>query len=323
MAPTQPSKFYSIERDGLTQGTLALFLECRQKAWYFLNGWSSKFPSFAITYGDIVHGILEIAYEDIRMGKLKSNPDKTRVRQYVSRIEKQWRTDNPRVDKKALEFLEMSLLIAEATMPVYFDYWHKDFKEIAWRQLESEFKIPYKEGDVNSFLRGKMDGVFGKKDLWLFETKTKSRIEEGDLIDLLPFEHQVNFYLYALRQLFKKTPRGVLYNIVRRIGLQQKQKEPIQVFSKRCVEDISKRPDFYFIRLEVSISEKEMDKYEGELHDLIRDFNAWWKGQAGQYKNTGACVNKYGRCQFLTACATGRMSVYEKRKTVFRELEDK
>src|SRR3990167_11385891 len=89
MAPTQPSKFYSIERDGLTQGTLALFLECRQKAWYFLNGWSSKFPSFAITYGDIVHGILEIAYEDIRMGKLKSNPDKTRVRQYVSRIEKQ------------------------------------------------------------------------------------------------------------------------------------------------------------------------------------------------------------------------------------------
>jgi hypothetical protein len=81
------------------------------------------------------------------------------VKAYVKRIEKQWVGENPQASKKALEYLEMSLLIAEATMPLYFQYWSKDIKGMKWKSLEGEFKVPFKLKDGReTFLRGKRDG---------------------------------------------------------------------------------------------------------------------------------------------------------------------
>jgi hypothetical protein len=315
--------FYSIERDGITQSALATFLECRQKARWYLQGWSPKAASMGMTYGNVIHAILEYAYDDIRTGKFKKLPSKEQVKTYTSKVEKLWKKEHVSPDKKSLEYLELSLLIAEATMPVYFEFWHKDVKELPWKRLEMEFKIPYDiAGQCKTFLRGKMDGVYERGKEWLFETKTASRIEEGDLVDMLPFEHQNMFYLSALRKLGKKMPAGVTYNIVRRVQLQKKKNESIQQFAKRCVLDIRTRPEFYFVRMEIKITTQELDAFDAELDAMILDFYLWWSGKGGHYRRTAACINKYGRCNYLTACATGKMGGYEKRKAVYRELED-
>lgn len=314
--------FYDIERDGITQGLLANWMSCRAKALWFLKGWVVKSPSFPLTHGSITHGILEHVYEDIRLGKLKSMPSHKETLGYISRIEKQWRKENPHADKKALEFAELSLLVAEATMPTYFEYWSKDIKNMKWEKIEGNFATPFKLPDGRkTILRGAMDGVYRNPKRWLFETKTKSRIDEAALVDYLPFELQVNFYIFNLILNGGEIPRGVLYNIIRRTNLKQGKKENIKQFSKRVAEDIIDRPEEYFIRMEVAIGRDEIEYFKKEVTGIIKDFYDWYEGLVPHYRVTGHCETKYGRCEYLTA-ETGSMSIYEKRKTVFRELED-
>lgn len=313
---------YSAEKDGITQSLLGTFLQCKQKARLSIEGWSSKYASMGLTYGTIGHAVLEAVYNDIQSRKLKSIPTQQQVIAYVNKIEDIWNKENPRADKKALEYLELSCLLAENTLPLYFEYWIKDLKEIKWVSLEHEFKLPYTtKSGLKTILRGKMDGVFANpKKIWLFESKFKSRIDEGDLMDTLSFDFQVLFYLRALKYIHKIQPAGFLYNIVRRIGLKQGIKESITQFADRCIKDIKERPEFYFIRREVSIGADEMEAFEVELDALITDFILWSQGKGFHYKNTNSCIDKYGRCTFLNICSGIGFQAYTKRETMFREL---
>ena len=76
-----PKKFYDPTIDGITQGLLGKWLDCRKGAMHFLNGWSSETVSPGMTFGTISHGCLELAYSDIMSGELDTLPSKRRVAQ--------------------------------------------------------------------------------------------------------------------------------------------------------------------------------------------------------------------------------------------------
>jgi hypothetical protein len=327
MLKKNEDKFYVIERDGVTQGLLGMFMNCRQKAKTFLKGYSTKSVSMGLTYGTIGHAILERAYSQILTSGNKKVPNNSDVKKHIQAIEKQWYIDNPRADKYTLQNLELSLLIAEQTLPLYFDYWKKDIKEIKWKQIESSFEVPllvkYQGKEIRVPVRGKMDGCFTLQKLFmLFESKFKSQISEGDLVDTLHFENQVRIYTWALWKMFKKVPSGVMYNVVRRSGLKQGTKESLPQYAKRIAEDIAKRPEFYFMRFEIDMSAEEIEDFEYELTEMVHDFISWWWGSAGHYKNTESCLGKYGRCNYLSVCSSKSYKNLEKRTKVFRELED-
>jgi hypothetical protein len=322
-------KFYDPQRDGVTFSLLSTFLDCREKARFYLQGWTPTSSSMALTFGSIVHKIDEWVRDSIRTGKLKEVPSKQYIKNLIHDVEKLWHKDNPRAGKQELEHLELSLLLAEGVMPRYFKYWYKDFSDLQWEKVEGVFKVPYtvkdrKGNNRETFLRGKIDGSFRMKKggPWLFETKTKSRIDEEILSDILPFEMQANIYLSALRRMDKKTPSGLLYNIIRRPGLRQRKNESIKAFADRIEEDVSERPDWYFVRMEMSIDGAEIDQFELGLEDLISDFLSWWSGDSGHYKNTNHCQNKFGLCPFIGICLRNDKTNYFKRKTVFRELQE-
>lgn len=218
-------------------------------------------------------------------------------------------------------------------MPTYFRYWKDDFNgSMKWLGIEKEFRIPIRvaapwhpNGEVTTFVRGKMDGNYEEakdKSLMLFETKTKYNIDEETLVDLLPHELQVNIYMWAMRRLHKRHASGVRYNLIRRPALRQKKTETMPQFAARCADDVRVRPDWYFVRLDMASSKADHDRFEGEFEDLLQDFIAWWYGHAGHYKNSGNCENKYGRCQFLSVCGRKDYIGLYKRPTVFRELEE-
>lgn len=315
--------FYDIEKHGITQSLLSMFLECRKKARYYLEGWDSIYHKLALTEGSVGHAVLQFAYEDIMTGKLKTIPSKQKVLAYTKRVEEQWLAENKRADKTALNHLEYSLATMETTLPIYFDFYRKDLKEIRWLGLEEKFCIPYKLKDGRkTVLRGKKDGEFENNGLWLFETKFKSQINIPNLVDILTIDMQVFFYLRALKQLRKKTPEGVLYNIVRRTSLYQRKDENLYSFSKRLKQDIEQRPDFYFYRIPSSVTSFDLKKFEVELEGLLTDFINWWQGISACYKNTNNCIGKYGKCEFLPCCSNNNFSGFKKRKAVFKELED-
>lgn len=322
------NKFYDPVRDGVTFSLLSTFLDCREKARLHLKGLTPRSSSMALTFGSIIHKIDEWVRDEIRSGLLRSVPDDKHIKGLIKKAESLWFKENPRHGGTELDNLELSLLWAEGVLPQYFKYWHKDFSELKWELVEGEFKIPVtpedKEGNkYSTFIRGKIDGSFSleKGGPWLFETKTKSRVDEGLLADILPYDMQANIYLSALRRMGKKTPSGLLYNIIRRPSLRKRKNEPLKSFADRVSEDVSSRPDWYFIRMEMSIDEQEINRFEMELDDLISDFMMWWSGKSGHYKNTNHCQNKFGLCPFVGICLRNDKSGYFKREAVFRELQ--
>lgn len=329
-----PARFYDPERDGVTFSLLTTFKNCRERARLFLNGWTSKRNSLGMVFGTITHAVNQYMYEDVRSGKVTAVPTKKYVQKVCRRAEAQWREENPRADGESIQYLEFSMILVEALMPIYFRYWSKDFKLI-WERLESVFKVPMKvdhpvpgREPMKTFVRGKMDGSYRrrlKSRPWLFETKTKAYLGEkgeGELADILPHELQANIYLLYLWWLEKVLPEGLLYNIIRRPALRQKKKETLQRFAHRVAEDVERRPEYYFVRMQMSVSKKDLERNELELRDLVSDFVLWWNGLAGHYKNSDACQNKYGVCPMLPICSRGDYSAFYKRKTVFRELTD-
>jgi hypothetical protein len=327
-----PARFYDPERDGVTFSLLTSFKQCREKTRLILNGWTSTRNSLGTVFGTLAHAINQQMYNDVRSGRLTELPSEKYIKATCREIETLWKKENPRADGDSMQYLEFSMILLEALMPVYFKYWKKDFSFV-WEKVEAEFRIPitidHPNGkSMSTFIRGKIDGSFGKKKgarPWLFETKTKSRLGEegeGNIAEILPHDLQVNIYLLYLWWVDKKLPDGVLYNIIRRPGLRQKKKESVVQFARRVAADVRLRPEWYFIRLQMFIEKKDLERQELELRDLVSDFLLWWHGEAGHYKNSDQCENKYGTCPFLPVCNRGDYSGFFKRKTVFRELSD-
>ena len=295
--------FYDYRRDGISQSILAGFLKCRRYADLHLKGYESKRQdSFALAFGTFAHEVLDRLYS---RGKL---PKPRIVKLYVNRVRNKLKINNPEM-----------VGTLKVLLPEYFKHWSKDFDKRKWVELEGEFANDFL--GVKKLLRGKRDAVFTiNKKLWLLERKTKSRVEEGQITATLNIDLQVLFYLYNLGLETKKTPQGVIYDVIRRPGLRKRVGESPNAFFKRIRADIRKRPDWYFKRFECPISQDELQTFYVELKYLIKEFMAWQDGKRKTYKNPTSCINVYGMCKFIPICSNGDFSSFQKRKAVHNEL---
>lgn len=316
---------YDYRTDGITQSLLSNFLSCREQCKLYLKGYVYEKTSPALIYGTVFHGILELVYTDISNGRIIKIPNSDILKRYTIKFEKLWMKDNPKPDIESLKTLQISLALAENLLPHYFKFWwKKDTTKIQWKALEKEFKIAYRTSTgLKTYLRGKMDGVFNSPKLYLFETKTKSKISEWNLIDMLSFDFQVMFYVFVLKKLYKQTPKGVLYNIIRKPLSDIHRNESLIQYAKRIEKDVSLRPEFYFMRYDIFISPESQRKFCLEIDGLITDFILWAQGRGNHYKNTANCENKYGRCKYLQICSYSDYTKYKKRPVLFSELENK
>jgi hypothetical protein len=324
-------KQYDPHVDGVSYTLLQRWKNCREAARLYLKGWRSKSSGAGIVFGSVTHSLLEKVYQDVRAGKLKKAPSKDYIKEHIKIVEQQWRKDNPKADADTLQFLEVTCIIAESVLPSYFKHWKKDFL-VKWNQPETEFlhpftvEHPFTHRPMKTYLRGKIDASFLEDlELFLLETKTKSRIGEtgeGNLTDILPHEMQVGIYLIMLKILQKKTPAGLLYNIVRRPGSKPKKNESLEKFAARIAKDVEKRPDYYFLRLRMTVNQQDLFRRQQELEDCIADFLLWWKGEIGHYKNSDYCENKYGTCGYLPICGRGDFSRHYRKEQILLSTEE-
>jgi len=166
---------------------------------------------------------------------------------------------------------------------VVFRKYVEHYKETKHNYLSQEdvFDVPYNFGGNRKIrLRGRFDEIISKPDgsIWIQENKTKERINPSRLDETIPRNLQTMFYAVAASLHYNRPVSGVLYQVVRKPSIKQKQKESEEEFIERLEEDIDNRPDFYFFRWEIHFPQKHIENFKRtDLNPHLRALEEWWE----------------------------------------------
>lgn len=294
---------YDAERDGITQGALRTFLTCRRLAELRLvKGWTTP-PSAGMVYGTIIHGVLA------RMRLLKERRgggvgfdlpamarDARNDLDYAARLSRELEAEASR-----------AIALAPYIMEGYIKHRGGDFSRAVWHHVEWEFAF---RGPCAAWLRGKMDGVrrFRQK-LWLSEVKTASQVGNNRFVGL-HLDYQLLFYLYALRMVEGEAKvGGVIFEVIRNPAMKAQKGESLENFAARIGKDVAKRPEFYFFRVEVPVSEFKMEAFLYDIECQLRSFLSWFNGvPGGCYRSYTNCQSMFGPCPMWEACLSGKLT---------------
>lgn len=328
-----PKPIWDLYDDGLTQGAISTFLDCRHQFWLkYVMGYRNKAKAGATFFGSAFHDILA-AIQFSKTGKPKT------LERAASDYLKSLGTLSPSV----LEETNCMLAQIKMLIELYNQRWEAEHAEREWLKREETFRFVYEfvkpgsEQVIDIPLRGRWDGVFQTKkakELRLHETKTKGRIDEEGIAKSLPFDTQTMLYSLAIqRQIKKGTPKGTCYDVIRNPQLKLKQGETTTQFVDRCAKDVQDRPDWYFLRFNVSITEAELTHWENHfLAPVLWQIVQWWESIKARpiepwksplhFMRPGAFWSVYGRSDMFEALTSGNTFSLERREIPFPELVD-
>ena len=204
-------------------------------------------------------------------------------------------------------------------LPEYISNYFEEDSKLDWNLCEDDFSIPMDTCIGEVPFNGRYDGGFIRSGRqWLFETKFKARYNEG-YIDGLGLDLQVCSYMVSMRY-NKMDIAGALFNIVRKPGQRQTQKQTLADYRLKIKDDIAARPEHYFERIEIQLTNREMAEAELRLRYLVDEYCKWWLEAKSQIKlkdrdlmfNSSACDGKYGDCDYMPICTRGCTSEFKK-----------
>ncbi len=290
-----PEPDYNMRRDGVSATLLLDFIQCREMAKVSVEGWRPAIQPAPMQFGSLAHEVLHDCYSFQKVNKKR--PKRGFVLKAIETVcAKTYDKFGSRWSDRELNLLEFQKAQMAAVLPAYFEYWDDAFD---WVALEEWFEQPV--GDT--FVKGRMDGAFHrKKELWIFETKTSSRIEEDAITETLERDFQGNVYELVAFYKYGVRPNGRLQNFIRRPGQEQKKSESLDEYEARVAADVADRPDHYFKRFEVPSTKKEQLAFSEEFHELLEEFNCWVKEGFPTRRFGMPCQNKYGLCRNVPIC---------------------
>jgi hypothetical protein len=318
-------KPYSFEKIGVTQGILATFMECRQKAKLKLQRWEQKGGgiSGALEYGIRFHQVLEEIHK-WQMRNSHKQPKASLVEFVVKDVFKRWKKQlrGERLRDKDEQEVELIHAQITAVAPAYYRF-HKE-NEYKWTDAEGVFDIPYSFTGGNTRLRGRIDGVYQVgKNLGLLDTKTKTQIQEEHYGEVLLRNWQINFYMLATSILTSLIPAEFTYDVVRRPSLKLGASEGLDAYVARVLEHIDKEgPEHYFKQYTVAIIKSDLMAFKKELDALLVQFSEWVRSGMPSPLFGMPCVAKFGLCEFVGMDFNHDRKGYQKRESYFPELEN-
>lgn len=285
----------------ISQSSITTWMSCPERARLSKEGWRGVRPSMPLTFGTVFHHVLEKAYKE------GAAPSPGTIKQILLQSRADAGVD--RLSAEQVQTMEDAIEIINGMAPAYFKKYMKDFED-KWSHVEAEFKIPLPKHEC--YMYGFYDRVRHRKGkMQIFDTKTKSKIEEENLTETLHFDFQ---FMYEMLALYKETGQvstGAIMDIIRRPGLRKKVGEGAEEFIARINEDVLARPDHYFIRLEVAIGKDELMDFEKQLDVILPEYLKFLRKEGPVYRNTMSCTGKW-TCDFLAICARGDYSMHKK-----------
>jgi hypothetical protein len=190
-------------------------------------------------------------------------------------------------------------------------------------------------------LRGRIDEVIENNGMWIQENKTKSKIDISHIQDTLHANIQVMFYAICAELKYGRPCKGVVYNVIRKPGQRQRQKESDNDFIKRIVADIEDNPAYYFYRLKYEFAPGMVKTWQREsLLPLLYKVYLWWKSieknPTNPWMDENGNVNPFhgrkpfgiydsmstGKGDFYNLIVYGRKTGLVKVSEMFPELQD-
>ncbi len=286
---------------GITQSMIGRILNCKTRA------------AFAMIDGlrppDTFNSVIEFGHEFHLCDEVHSGGGDWRaaLHEYAVGLCRKYRTEQTDVD-----FWTRAV---RTIFPEYLAYWSQHVDEqtrvpVAQEMVfDHDYVLP--SGRVVR-LRGKMDGVdlIGEgraARVWLFETKTKGRVDRQEIEQQLSFDLQSMLYLNVLDALIRDgkppfdklpeaartTPAGVRYNVVRRPfsggegSIRQRKPsksnpdgESLEQFFERLRSEYVEpgRAD-WFLRWNAAVSPADLAEYRTQFLDPVLEQVCDWYSQ--------------------------------------------
>lgn len=328
---------------GITYSALSTFLQCREQfRLAYVEGWSPKGTPDSLEFGSVFHYFCEhFDFEQYNQTESRSFLEKS-INQFRHEILLDWKERGIILTDEMGRLLEVALLMFRCYILI------QPSNHIRWIAREETFSVPISvpigrtldgSSPVRTInLRGKRDGIFYFSDdpanIWLFETKTKSIIDDEGLTLSLSMDLQTSLYAIAAELQTGKQIHGVLYNVIRRPRSAPKSGESLQAYLSRLESNVLDSPSHYFHRRTIKYEPNDLRQFRYTiLEPMLNQLLDWWEALSTSpssptkpntmlhYANPEALYNRYGRCQLFELLATGNTMAYKRREHVFPELQ--
>ena len=273
-------------KEKLTASRMASLLACpRKHYWRYEVGLKATRDSLALRFGSAWHVAMEARWQGLAFEEALA-----------------------KATAAATEFAEIDLATLAGMLAGYYAR-YADNEVVKGLHAEVEFSYPLASSRTFD-AAGKIDGLGVLHDgrLALVEHKTSGEdvAPDSDYWLRLRFNQQVYQYVLAARALGWDVAL-VIYDVVRKPGIRQKQNETVEQFGDRLAADTRERPEFYFARREVPILDQDVAEFEVQRLALSRQilfFRAASRGarkpEHGWPRNCGAMTCKF--CEFESFC---------------------
>ena len=308
-------KYFSLEKVGCTQSLAHCFRQCPLKFLFQINRWESKRNQERSAIGNINHYVLALIYKKNKM------VGSSLIWKYIEKAIVD--------EKEKYKFIKLTDLnffktVCYCVLSQYVIFYEKDFKTAKFTNVENEFE------QILFFIlwRGKIDGEYIiKKDrsVWLLDHKCKSRINNDNITRSLVLDFQGRLYCRVRSEQLKKKVSGFIHNIIRTPQMRLRKNDTLTDFQNRLTDDIKKRPEYYFMRWEVPLTDQDYMEFENDLCKVsceLKDYlNLKDNDQVYKIRNTFACTDGIVPCEYLDACIQGNLSGYYQKNKIFSELD--
>lgn len=294
----------------LTYTSLETFKQCRQKYFHrYMSGIVPIIKSDALLFGSAMHEALQALFETIESDQQGSGAHEDKHSLSV-RLQAMINAMNmPAIERAKLK----GLIIG------YINKWYEsDCNDYEVIDVEHEF---FNKIDSKACITGKVDGILKRKSdekYFILEHKTASIVDE-DYIAQKQIDTQTMMYAAFVERTMNFEVSGAIHDIITKQKIRLKKGETEDEFCDRLIADVS---DENFNRIVVEFDRNELFDFEIEMNHAIDDVVYC----DSYYKCTGACIGRYGACEYLPLCKnkcdlSGLESLYEKKKP-FEEISD-
>lgn len=166
-------------------------------------------------------------------------------------------------------------------------WWYSESRYEYFSQ-EDEFRVPY------TLPNGRIVHLVGKTDeipwspeqpntLWIQENKTKEKVNVHKIESGVPYDLQTMMYAICVELKYQMPVTGIVYNVIRKPthrpkkDPKTKKMETQAQFQKRLGEEIENNPKHFFMRWEMLLTKKHMDRFKRNVFDPhLMQLVEWW-----------------------------------------------